>query len=54
MSKIETAEVDLYKESFKDVQTPDFTINSRILLRELVGTAINNGLELSRSEVSLT
>tara|TARA_B100000315_G_scaffold147103_1_gene136114 strand:- start:37 stop:1314 length:1278 start_codon:yes stop_codon:yes gene_type:complete len=32
---------------FKTVQTPDFTINSGLLLRDMVTTAITNGLEIS-------
>ncbi|MBT6938765.1 MAG: FAD-dependent oxidoreductase [Candidatus Marinimicrobia bacterium] len=32
---------------FRTVKTPDFTINSRILLRDMVTTAISNGLEIS-------
>ena len=35
------------QEFFKTVKTPDFTINSRSLLRDMVATAINNGLEFS-------
>ena len=35
------------KELFKTIQTPDFTINSRSLLRDMVATAISNGLEFS-------
>lgn len=34
-------------ELFRTIQTPDFTINSRSLLRDMVATAINNGLEFS-------
>ena len=34
-------------ESFRTVQTSDFTINSRLLLRDMVTTAISNGLEIS-------
>ena len=32
---------------FKTVRTPDFTINSRSLLKDLVATSIENGLEIS-------
>ena len=35
------------KGMYKTVQTPDFTINSRLLLKDMVTTAINNGLDLS-------
>ncbi len=38
-----------YSEVFKTVCTPDITINSRILLNDLIETAINNGLDISRS-----
>ena len=34
-------------EKFKRVRTPDFTINSRILLRDMISTSISNGLEFS-------
>jgi len=34
-------------DKFKTVQTPDFTINSRLLLKDLLSTAIIGGLELS-------
>lgn len=34
-------------EIFKMVRTPDFTINSRQLLKDMVSTAINNGLDIS-------
>ena len=40
-------ELLLSNESFRTVQTPDFTINSRLLLRDMVATAINNGIEVS-------
>ena len=36
-----------YNEKYLDKKTPDFTTNSRILLRDLVSTGINNGLEIS-------
>ena len=36
-----------YDGKFLDVRTPDFTTNSRILLRDLISTGINNGLEIS-------
>ena len=35
------------KDLFKTVRTPDFTINSRFLLKDLVATSIENGLQLS-------
>ncbi len=40
---------DLLKsqELFKTVRTSDFTFNSRLLLRDLIATSINNGLEIS-------
>lgn len=34
-------------DKFKTVRTPDFTINSRLLLKDLLSTAIMGGLELS-------
>ena len=34
-------------DKFKTVKTPDFTINSRLLLKDLLSTAIIGGLELS-------
>jgi hypothetical protein len=36
-----------WKEKFFKVKTPDFTMNSRVLLRDLFATAINNGLQIS-------
>ena len=36
-----------YKEKFFDIETPDFTTNSRILIRDLVSTGIMNGLDIS-------
>lgn len=42
-------ELLISNESFRTVQTPDFTINSRLLLRDMVTTAISNGLEISLS-----
>jgi len=36
-----------YKELFKTVRTPDFTINSRKLLRDMVTNSIKNGLDIS-------
>jgi len=36
-----------YKQKFIDYQTTDFTTNSRILLRDIITTAIKNGLEVS-------
>ena len=35
------------KELFKTFRTPDFTINSRLLLRDMLTTAISNNLEIS-------
>ena len=40
-------ELLISNESFRTVQTPDFSINSRLLLRDMVATAISNGLEIS-------
>ncbi len=37
----------LSKKYFETVETPDFTINSRSLLRDLIGSATQNGLEIS-------
>ena len=34
-------------ELFRTVLTPDFTINSRSLLRDMVATAVSNGLDIS-------
>lgn len=47
--RIRTLIVELlkYNELFKTIRTPDFTINSRLLLRDMVATAISNGLEVS-------
>ena len=36
-----------YKEKYFDFKTTDFTTNSRILLRDIITTAIKNGLEVS-------
>lgn len=36
-----------YKGKFFDIETPDFTTNSRILIRDLVSTGIMNGLDIS-------
>jgi len=36
-----------YKQKFIDYQTTDFTTNSRILLRDIITTAITNGLDVS-------
>ena len=36
-----------YKGKYFDYQTTDFTTNSRILLRDIITTAIKNGLEVS-------
>jgi len=35
------------KDIFMDVTTPDLTINSRLLLRDMVATAVKNGLDIS-------
>ena len=35
------------KELFKTVKTPDFTINSRYVLRDMLSMAVDNGLEIS-------
>jgi hypothetical protein len=35
------------KEKFKEIQTPDLTINSRILLNDMLATAIKDGLDIS-------
>jgi choline dehydrogenase-like flavoprotein len=42
-------ELLISNEGFRSVQTSDFTINSRLLLRDMVTTAITNGLEISLS-----
>jgi len=42
-------ELLLSKEKFKEVKTPDFTINSRAVLKDMIATAMNNGLEVSLS-----
>ena len=41
--------IELYKhkELFKSYKTSDFTINSRNILRDLIATSIDNGLEIS-------
>lgn len=36
-----------YREKFFDIETSDFTTNSRILIRDLVSTGIKYGLEIS-------
>jgi hypothetical protein len=36
-----------YKEKYFDYKTTDFTTNSRILLRDIITTAITNGLDIS-------
>lgn len=36
-----------YRDRFLEFQTTDFTTNSRLLLRDIVGTAVGNGLEVS-------
>jgi len=40
-------ELVFYKDKFLPVKTADFTMNSRNLLRDLVATSVNNGLEVS-------
>jgi len=40
-------EILKHKEYFKDVQTSDFTINSRILLKDMISTSLDNGLDYS-------
>lgn len=42
-----TLELIRCKEKFYTVRTPDFTTNSRVLLRDVVATALKNGLKLS-------
>ncbi len=41
------AELVKSKQKFKTVTTPDFTIKSRVLMRDILTTAIEKGLELS-------
>jgi hypothetical protein len=41
------AELVQSKQKFRTVTTPDFTINSRALMRDILTTAIEKGLELS-------
>jgi len=41
------SELIKYQDNFKTVTTPDFTTDSRTLLRDIVTTAIEKGLELS-------
>jgi len=36
-----------FKEKFLSIKTPDCTINSRVLLRDMIETAIFNGLDIS-------
>ena len=36
-----------FKDKFISVKTPDFTMDSRILLRDMIATSLNNGLDLS-------
>ena len=36
-----------YRDKFLEFQTTDFTTNSRLLLRDIVGTAVGNGLTVS-------
>jgi len=38
-----------HRDKFYEIETPDFTMNSRNLLRDLMATAIKNGLKLSLS-----
>ena len=40
-------ELFLSKKKFKTIKTPDFTINSRNLINDLLNAAISNGLEIS-------
>ncbi len=40
-------EISTSHERFLDVETSDFTTNSRLLLKDLVATALHNGAELS-------
>ena len=40
-------ELLLSSNKFKTVRTPDFTINSRLLIKDMLSTAINNGLQIS-------
>jgi len=49
MKKIFSILVELVKsnQKFRTVTTPDFTINSRVLMRDILTTAIEKGLELS-------
>ena len=35
-------ELYLYRDQFKTVATPDFTINSRLLLRDMISTSLYN------------
>lgn len=44
---IELKKIISFNEKFFLKKTPDFTTNSRILLRDLVSTSIQNGMELS-------
>jgi len=43
------SEILKHRQKFKTFTTPDFTLNSRALLRDILTTAIENGLELSLS-----
>lgn len=36
-----------FKEKFLDIETPDFTMDSRTLLRDVLCTAVKNGLDIS-------
>ena len=50
-NRIRTLIVELLRcnDMFKTIRTPDFTINSRLLLRDMVATAIRSGLDVSLS-----
>ncbi len=39
-------QIIFYKKKFLDIETTDFTTNSRHLLRDMIATAVNNGLEI--------
>jgi hypothetical protein len=36
------------KEKFKTVKTADFTMNSRIILKDMIATSVKNGMDISR------
>jgi len=40
-------ELITFSSKYKSVRTPDFGINSRILLRDMISNSINNGLQIS-------